>query len=258
VLTVQFVIAVLAAATVIWFLHTAWFPIVADAISHFPEQGEIRGGKLDWRGASPVLLSEGRFLALAVDLEHGGEARSPAHVQVEFGRNDVQARSLFGFVSVPYPADLAVGLNRIEAAPWWGAWAPALLGIVAGAVILGLMATWTFLSLAYCWVVWLIAFFANRQLSWSASWRLTGAALMPGALFMTTALGLYGLGIIDLLMLTIAAAAHFIFAWVYLVISPFSLPRLAEKPAANPFANAQDQAKADTETKPQSPEEKKV
>ena len=70
--------ALLAAATVVWFLQGAWFPTVRAAIRHLPPQGEIRNAKLEWRGESPVRLAEGPLLAFAVDLAHGGEARSPA------------------------------------------------------------------------------------------------------------------------------------------------------------------------------------
>src|SRR6185295_4390797 len=86
---VQFLFAAAVAATVGWFLHVNWFPIIQQAVRRLPEQGEIRAGRLDWTNASPQLLAEGRFLAVSVDLNHGGGVRSPAHVQVEFGRDDV-------------------------------------------------------------------------------------------------------------------------------------------------------------------------
>ena len=77
--------ALLAAAAVVWFLDTAWFPTIRAAILQLPATGKISDGKLVWSGDNPVRLAESRFLALAVDLKHEGGARSPAHVQVEFG-----------------------------------------------------------------------------------------------------------------------------------------------------------------------------
>ena len=136
-LLVQFIVALLAAGTVVWFLHKAWFPTIGEAIRRLPPQGEIRSGRLDWQGATPARLAEGRFLAIAVDLDHTGEARSPAHVQVEFGRTDCKVFSLLGYVQGAYPRGWAVAFNRTELGPWWGAWAPAILAIVAGLVVAG-------------------------------------------------------------------------------------------------------------------------
>jgi hypothetical protein len=236
-LVVQLVVALLAAGSVVWFLRAAWFPVIDDAIRRLPEQGEIRLGKLDWRGDSPTLLAGGRFLALAVDLDHGGQARSPAHLQVEFGRGDVQIFSLFGFVQEPYPRGWTLGFNHAELAPWWGAWAPAILAIALGLVLAGLMLIWMLLAALYSLPAWLAGFFANRTLRLGGSWRLAGASLMPGALFLTAAIVLYGLGALDLLRLGVAAAAHVVIGWGYLCASLLALPRcpVAVDVKSNPF-----------------------
>ena len=132
-LLVQFIVALLAAGTVVWFVQRAWFPTIGEAIRQLPPEGEIRSGRLDWRGPTPVCLAEGRFLALVVDLDHTGEARSPAQVQVEFGRADFKVYSLFGCLPGAYPRSWAVAFNRTELGPWWGAWAPAILAVRGGA-----------------------------------------------------------------------------------------------------------------------------
>ena len=236
-LVVQFVFALLAAATVVWFLHEAWFPIVRAAIKELPVQGEIRSGKLDWRGDSPSSLAEGRFLALVVDLNHEGQARSPAHVQVEFGKTDVKVFSILGFAFVTYPHGWIMAFNRTELEPWWGAWAPDILAIVAGLVVVGLMLGWALLATLYALPVWLVGFFANRDLTWPGSWRLAGAALMPGALLLTAAIFFYGLGALDPVRLIVAAALHVVVGWGYVLASPLCLPRHPAVPAApaNPF-----------------------
>ena len=133
---VQFLVALLVAATVVWFLQDAWFPTVRQAITHLPDEGEIRAGKLDWHGDSPRLLAEGVFLAFSVDLAHSGEIRSPAHVQVELGKEAFSIRSLPGYLEVKYPASWRVAFNREELAPWWGAWQPPLLGLAALVVVI--------------------------------------------------------------------------------------------------------------------------
>ena len=121
----QFVFALLAAAVVVWFLDIAWFPAIRAAIRQLPAEGKITAGKLAWFGGSPLQLAESRCLALAVDLRHEGGARSPAHVQVEFGLADVEIRSLLGYVPWSYPPSWNAPFNRGEMEPWWGAWAPS-------------------------------------------------------------------------------------------------------------------------------------
>ena len=236
-LIVQFIVALLSAGAVVWCVNKAWFPQISEAIRQLPPQGELRLGKLDWQGPTPLRLAEGRFLALVVDLDHTGEARSPAQVQVEFGRTNCMVFSLLGYVQGAYPQGWAVGFNRTELGPWWGAWAPAILAMAAGLVVAGLMATWACLATVYFLPVWLVGFFANRDLSLRGSWRMAGAALMPGALFMCAVVVLYGCGALDLVRLAVAGALHLVMGWVYVIISPLCLPRHpAAAVKANPFA----------------------
>ena len=167
---VQFLVALLVAATVVWFLQDAWFPIVRQAIARLPDQGEIRAGQLDWRGDSPRLLAEGNFLAFSVDLARSGEIRSPAHVQVELGKAVFSVHSLLGYLEVKYPATWRVAFNREELAPWWGAWQPPLLGLAAVGVVTGLMITWFGLATLYALPVWALGVFANRDLKFREGW----------------------------------------------------------------------------------------
>src|SRR3954464_3609601 len=148
-LAVQLVFALLAAAAVVWFLSTAWFPTIRSAIRELPLDGKINSAKLDWPDENPKLLAEGRFLSLAIDLKHEGGARSPAHVQIEFGEKIIQVRSLFGFLPWNYPPDWNVPFDRDELAPWWGAWAPEIVAITAGAVFAGLLVVWALLASLY-------------------------------------------------------------------------------------------------------------
>ena len=236
-LLVQFIVALMAAASVVWFLHHAWFPTIGVAIRQLPPQGELRSGRLEWQGSTPSRLAEGRFLALIVDLEHAGEARSPAQVQVEFGRSDCKVFSLFGYVQSAYPRSWVVAFNRSELGPWWGAWAPPILVVVAGLVVVSLMVTWAFLATLYFLPAWLVGFFANRELSLQGSWRLAGAALMPGALLLCGAIFPYGWGALDIVRLAVVAAVHLVMGWVYLFASPLRLPRQPVATAKeNPFS----------------------
>jgi len=234
---VQSIVAIVAAAVVLWFLLTAWFPVIQQAIGQLPARGSIRAGRLFWQGGPAASLAENHFLALGVDLRHEGTVRSPAHVQVEFGEKDLVLLSLFGALQMPYPRGYTIAFNRDELEPWWGAWRPAILALTAAAVISGLMLSWGLLALLYCPVAWLVAFFANRTLSLRGSYRLCGAALMPGALFMTVALVVYRLGALDVLLLLILAGIHILLGWVFAVWAPFWRPRInqAIPGTTNPF-----------------------
>jgi hypothetical protein len=234
----QAVVAVIIAVVVMWFLSDGIFSTVDSAIGQMPDTGEIRGGRLDWQGDSPVMLAEGRLLAFSVDLEHGGALRSPADFQLEFGRDSVRIFSLFGETLVDYPPDYIIAVNQRDALPVWGAWSPDLLVLAAITTFWGLMLVWTVLATLYALPVWIICFFFNRDLDLHASWKLAGAALMPGALFMTLALVLYELKAFDLVQFCFAFGLHLVIGWIYLFVSPMFLHRAVPVEKKNPFLPA--------------------
>ena len=234
-LLVQFIVALLAAVTVDCFLAFDCFPAISAAIKHLPDQGEIRDGRLNWHGDSPVLLAGSGFLAFDVDLEHTGQLHSPARVQIEFGRDSVRVFSLFGYTDFPYPSPQPLYFDRSDLEPLWNAWKPDILAIAAGGVIVGLMLSWAVLATIYFLPAWLICFFANRDLNFRQSWRLAGAALMPGALLLTVAIAFYALGALDLIQMSFAFGAHLVLGWIYLFISPLFLQRVSPPERRNPF-----------------------
>jgi hypothetical protein len=238
-LLVQFLFALLAAASMTWFLRTAWFPTVRQAISQLPARGEMNSGKLNWFEDSPRLLAEGRFLAFVVDTNHTGKLRSPAQIQVEFGRDDIFFYSLAGYRAWPYPKEWNFGFNRKEFQPWWGAWEPPVQWLAFCGMLLWCLISWTVLATVYVFPVWLGGFFANRDLNLGQSWKLAGAALMPGALLMIVAILFYGFGVLDLVQLAAAVGAHLVAGWVYLICGVWASPKLVRAAAAseNPFVN---------------------
>jgi hypothetical protein len=239
-LVVQFLVALLTAVAAVWLSHVAYLPTVRDAISRLPAQGEIHAGKLDWHGDSPQRLAAGSFLSFAVDLDHTGQVRSPAHVQIEFGRTTFLAIALFGQCEMAYPAGWIISFNRTELKPWWGAWEPPLIGMSALAMLAGLMVSWALLATLYAFPAWLFGFFANRDLRFRSSWKLAGAALMPGTLLLIGALVLYGMRFIDLAGLAFLAAAHVVLGWIYLFVSAWYVSRHPGDVSVrkNPFAAA--------------------
>ena len=232
---VQSIFALIATASVVWLLSDGIFPVIGAAIDQLPDMGSIHGGKLDWRDDSPVMLAEGKILALSVDVEHGGALRSPADFQLEFGRADLRIYSLFGEAYLTYPAGYLFAANRGDARPAWDAWSPNLLGLVAIGVFFGLIFFWGALASIYCFPVWLLCFFANRDLNLRASWKLAAAALMPGALLLSAALVLYDLAGFDLVQLCFAFGMHLVIGWIYLFVSPMFLNRALPTEKKNPF-----------------------
>ena len=236
---VQFIVALLVAAAVVWVLYSGVFPTVREAIRQLPATGDIRDGKLEWRGSSPVLLAEGSIIGFSIDLDHSGDVRSPAHFLIEFGREEVMIHSLLGYLDMDYPKGWLMTFNRPELEPKWGAWEMPILGIVILVTLGWLFLVWSLLAMMYAVPVWLITFFANRDLKLAECWRLAGAALMPGAIVMALAVFFYGLGVLDLVALAVVGVGHVVVGWIYLFVSQPFLSRILEATAKkNPFAKS--------------------
>jgi hypothetical protein len=236
-LFVQIIVALIAAASVAWFLEDSVFPEIKMAIQNLPDSGKISSGKLDWHGDSPKLLAEGRFLALDVDLEHSSKINSTADVQIEFGKETIKSSALLGFTEIPYPPGQIFSFNRPELEPLLGAWASTLLFLVAVAAVIGLLANWWLLATIYFLPVWLLGFFVNRDLNFRASWKLSGAALLPGALLMAAAILLYDFDEVTLVQFGFIFGAHFVLGWIYLFVGLLFVPGIpAASPKGNPFA----------------------
>jgi hypothetical protein len=232
---VQSIFALIAALAVMWSLSEGVFPVVDEAIQELPVSGSIHGGRLDWRDDSPLQLGDNQILSISVDLDHGGTLRTPSDFQLEFGRNSLVAISLLGEAETRYPTGCIIAANRDDARPAWGAWSPNLLALAAIGTFFGLLLVWAVLATVYSLPVWLVCFFANRDLSFSASWKLAAASLMPGALLISLMLPLYVLGAFDIVQLTLAYALHLVIGWIYLFVSPLFLDRTLPAEKKNPF-----------------------
>jgi hypothetical protein len=237
-LLVQFIVALITAGTVGWFLSIHWFPSVRKAIRQLPDTGIIRAGQLVTPRGSTAPLVETRYLSIAVDAADTGVASSLADVRIEFHRTSFAVCGFAGCMRRAYAADATMQFNRSELESWWGAWQPMLFGITALVVVAGLFASWLVLATLYFPIAWVIAYFKDRRLTARGAWKLAAAALLPGALLVCGGIILYGLGIADLLRLLVLWLAHFAVGWVYLIMSPFRLPPVTAKPKANPFGRA--------------------
>jgi len=110
-----------------------------------------------------------------------------------------------------------------------------ILFLIILLAIIALLLSWWILATIYFLPVRLAGFFTNRELDLRASWKLSGAALLPGALLMTAGILFYGLGI-SLVTFLFIFGAHFVLGWLYLFFGLIFLPRTSSAaPKGNPF-----------------------
>jgi hypothetical protein len=212
-------------------------PVVQQAVHRIPEGTVIRDGKL--AGTASQLLAENRRFAIVIDLEGTRRLGQTSDAQLELRHSDLKICSLLGCLIFEYPKDGDRPLGRSAMIPWWGAWEPVILtGIgIAGALLL--LLTWAALAAVYMWPVKFIAYYADREVSWGGAWRMSGAAVLPGALVMIGGIFLYGWQWIDLIRLGFIVALHLVVGWTYIAAAPLQAPRIAvAAKGQNPFAPA--------------------
>ncbi|MBU6410424.1 MAG: hypothetical protein KGR98_08545, partial [Verrucomicrobia bacterium] len=120
--------------------------------------------------------------------------------------------------------------------PLWNAWAPLLPIFSAAVIAIGLLLCWTVLAAVYFFPVRLAGFFMNRHINLMAAWKLSAAALLPGALVMTGGVLLYNAGWLQLAAFGGFFVAHFVIGWIYAAMSLVFVPRATgAPPKGNPF-----------------------
>lgn len=232
---IQVCFAALASLCVIWFLNRTCAPVILEAVRNLPDTAEISGGQL--RGTQPMELAAERFLSLSIDFAQSGAFGRESTVQLEFSTNRFQICSLLGCLGFSYPTSWSLDLGRPIIEPKFGAWKPYLLASAGLGSFVALLFCWTVLAYLYATPVKMIAYFNDRTLTWSGSWRLAGAALMPGGVMLSIGILLFGAGTIDLIRFGLLFVAHFLVGWIYLVAAPFRLPVVPEQVLVkkNPF-----------------------
>ena len=235
---VQFLTALLVAASVVWFLGRCYVPVITQAAQKLPEAAGITNGFLT--GFKELEISETKFLSIAFTADPEAELDRSADVQVAFRDDRWVVSSLLsselGSLELPYGPDNHWDLSRAQLEPLWGAWRPVLLVGVGFAVILWLLLLWLALAVVYAPAAKLVAWLFDRELTWAGSWRLAAAALLPGAVMVALALWLYGCQILDVFGLGWLEIVHLLVGWVYLLAAPIFAPRLTSEPMkANPF-----------------------
>ena len=230
--------AAIIAASVVWVLGHDYAPIVSKAVQKLTEEAVFKDG--EFQGVPDRIVSESKFLSIAIETEDEGPIDQSADLQIEFRKNIFRVCSLFssaaGCLEFDYPKDRSLNLNRSKAEPWWGAWQPVILAGAGVVTMLLIGLSWVLLAVLYCPMARLMAWFLDRNLNWSGAWKLSAAALLPGAALMVPAILLYGLRAIDPIGFLFFYAVHFVTGWVYLIGAPFFAPRVTgEKPKDNPF-----------------------
>jgi hypothetical protein len=237
---IQVLVALLGTACIVWFLWTGWFPVIREAIRHLPTEGVIENHVLKAPIDPAEPLGFSRLLGITADPEEQGTTGLTTDLLVQFKKNKVRFCSLPGCTDLPY-ASIAkssyILFNRTELEPQWDAWEPILLTIAAVGSFFALLGSWNVLATIYLLPVWLFAWSQKKDLNLGASWRLAGAALMPGALLFSAAIVSYKLGVIDLVSLFTLSLIHIVVGWVYIVTSTMGLPKKELKIGpASPFA----------------------
>jgi hypothetical protein len=203
-----------------------------------PESARMADGRLT--GVDETIIAESRLFAVAVTPASSDEIGQSADVQIQFRPSDFRVGSVFrpdwGW-EFDYGPGAALKLGRSNLEPWWGAWHPILLAGAGLAVLVLLFGIWAVLALIYTLPAKCMAWFADRRLSWGGAWRMSSAALLPGALLMGAANLLYLWQAVDLIGLAFFFVAHVIMGCVYVAGGAWACPRsVPDILKQNPFA----------------------
>jgi hypothetical protein len=237
----QLVVAVYCAGTLAVFLWMDWSPVILGAAQKMPETARMDAGTLG--GIATPVVSENHFLSVAVN-PAGGDAGQTGDVQISFGKTSADLCAFrsevgeyqFGCVSLSYPLDATGVMGRTKLEPWWGAWRGMILAGVGFAMFLVLLLCWVVLALVYMLPVRILAFVLRRQITWTGSCRMAGAALMPGAILMGLGIWAYGFFLIDIVRFALIFGLHLIVPWFYMAAATLTLDKITPVPGENKAA----------------------
>ncbi len=223
-------------------IHRAWIPGVELALSRLPEKVSFRDGRLGWPTPHPVVLANDRFLSLIVNPGAETTVDRSADIQIELGVRELRCRSLLGWMECPFPAFLDGDFGRSSALPWWDAWKPSLLMVLALVLWVALLISWALVASAYTGPAFLFARMLGKPTTLSQVWRSCAAALLPSGALVTAAGMAYACNQITLLLLGVFWLGHWLVGWVYLIGGIVRFPKASPltDPAStpDPFATA--------------------
>ncbi|MCW5557602.1 MAG: hypothetical protein KIT22_07205 [Verrucomicrobiae bacterium] len=239
----QAIFAAVFAFTLAWSYGRIVTPAVQAALQSLPpSDAGIRSGVLRWPEPGPRLLAASPQLAWVCDPAASGELGLNADLQLDLRRDEIAVRGLLGSLSIPYPPNLDLPLDRTGAPAVWGAWRIPLWAAIAGAAGLAMPAIWWLLATVYWLPAWGLGSLFARDLTASGALRIAAAALLPASLIPCLALAAYATlwvrapGFVLLWMLHLPAGWLWL-AWGILCRPPQSRRTPgAQAPESNPFS----------------------
>jgi hypothetical protein len=224
------IVSIIVTATVLFTVRRAWVPVLERAIAAAPAGAEIRSGH--FTAPETLRIEDSPYLSIRFDPNGNLTARSTSEIEITFEPTQLRLHTLLGSKLFPYPPYWSLELNRAQLEPWWGAWKPAVFAYIAFGSVAQLFASWVALGILYSVPTRIAAAIARRQLTLWGAFKMSVAALMPGAIFLSIVIALYGLGQLRLVELAVSWALHFVFGWLFLVGAFLKLPKVG---SANPF-----------------------
>ena len=257
-LGVQFIFAFFVAGVFVWFVNSAWIPVIDESIEQMPPSGDISLGSLNWPvGASlHVEGPAGGEPFMRLDVEPGGITNVIESVDLvlafESKRLFVGSSLGLGLIVLPYPLNLKIPFNKSDLKPWWGARSHLVLLSLGFLIAVLLIVSWSFLG---CLYILPLKIFSINRLSVRGAWQLASAAHMPGALLMSVGIFMYGIKQIELVVFAFVWGIHLMIPWFYLFFSPFFTPKPTKKvrkikseakfsEAGNPFHQSSNKNKS--------------
>lgn len=231
-------VAAFMAASICWFFHVTFEPALQQAALKLPETGAIENQRLTLPQPVGPILVEDRVWGMGVDLDGREFPTLASDFQIILQERFLRVCSLLGCWSVDYPPGWIIEVNRQEWESGIQAWKPMVLGMLFLVAFTCLMILWHALATLYFLVPWLVSYYSDRRLTLAGSWRLSLAALLPGALLLTGGVWLYAMGGIDLVRFSMLAVLHLLISWLFLMLAVRSLPKVTDPVSAakpNPF-----------------------
>jgi hypothetical protein len=234
---IQCAVAAVVCAACLWFVTSQYFPVVRDAIQSLPGQSVIQNSRLEAGTNAPRLLAGNRKLEFVLDPRKEGGVSGAADVSVILTVRSLQFCGVLGCAILEYEHGYVITLSRSALAPRWEAWREPIAILFCLALFLQLLINWWVLGTVFTPVVKLISFFTDREVTWAGSWRVSNAALLPGAFIVVFGVILYGLNAIDSFQLALFYVLHLVCDIAFVCTSPFFLPKIgAADRLRNPFS----------------------
>lgn len=240
VVILQFISAAAIALVAGWFCSSSILPTIRQALDNLSEEGRIRLGELKLiqpPASRTHPLAANHWLALDVEAT-SNPSRNPARaLEILAAGNGIYLLSSLGSTRIPYPVHWDIPLNRIELLATWQAWEPLLYASLLLAVFSGMLASWWILATFLCLLPRILAYFSDRDLTLAGAWKLSAAALIPGALLMTVGWIALEVDSIDLVKLALLFVVHLLVSPVYALLATCHLTAASalRSPSPNPF-----------------------